>query len=321
MIHEILFYLTCCESLKDTYKNANDGNKERVETFLKTWLFYNSGPKDIFWRGTVSHGLGNQNFKDSVKEHWYPNKSVTKHIMSDGFLQKSKIEQISEIFQYMQFNLTTKAENNRLKKYQVYQIFYDREGVNGDPAIAYERANVNLKQLDPCADKLDAFKSFLTPNKTKVYYLQINAAKAVINKFTTIADTIEVEILHLGNRCVLFKGELRKIQKIIFEGFINSITENELEEFYNQIDNRTDNKPIRRENNFTTEQRRVVSITPQQANFPIIETLYYTTYRGIDYLFPWFKKMIEFRDGDVFLFTYKNDVFNGYEPALRRRIN
>jgi hypothetical protein len=213
IIKEIQFFLEFANELNSFYNNANPNQKRQILTVLKTWLFYNSHSKNIFWTGRSTTAGQIQR----VKEHHYSNLSSVKNIMNDdigidSFFALSKKSQFIMVFKFMQWNYSSKEENNRLKEFQDADIFYGPE-INGNPEIAYHYADIDLTIEDDTADLLPQFISFFKyeNNQKDGLIFEIDLSNQRLTKFIqhlTEASAhfgIEFQVIQLSKKGCIYR--------------------------------------------------------------------------------------------------------------------
>jgi hypothetical protein len=86
LITQITFFINCANALLNLHQAGTLLQKRQVETFLKTWFFYNSASQEIYWTGKTSVEV--QNGAPAVTEHWYIGRK--KHTVSDHYPPQSQ---------------------------------------------------------------------------------------------------------------------------------------------------------------------------------------------------------------------------------------
>jgi hypothetical protein len=189
IIFNILFYLKCIDEFYNLYNHQDTTTEQKnaIESILKVWLFYNSS-NEMYWTRYIS-SVGRIETK-RVKEHRYSNKSSIKFILSNDktmhsilFNEKSNQEKVCDILKFMQWNYTSKKENQDLKKFQNYSDFYTI--YKGNPDLAYEKANITLElfnKLDEMNDLSWKFSSLFLCDVSVVIEISLEDKK-LLNKF------------------------------------------------------------------------------------------------------------------------------------------
>lgn len=159
LISQIDLFIQCAKALLPKHQKSTPQQKRQIETFLKTWLFYNSSSAEVFWTGRTSKSVIEGG--DPIAEHWYGNLSSAHYIMNKGvsgtsFFNLTKPQQLLEIFKFMQWNRTTKAENIMLRPLQRPEFFFSQ--FQGDPLQIYQEAGIQLIQIGK--DLLDDLTNF-----------------------------------------------------------------------------------------------------------------------------------------------------------------
>jgi hypothetical protein len=161
LITQITFFINCANALLNLHQAGTLLQKRQVETFLKTWFFYNSASQEIYWTGKTSVEV--QNGAPAVAEHWYGNLSSVYYIMNPDVLNRNffaleKRQQILEVFAFMQWNKTSQAENLRLRNLQRPEVFFDI--FQGNPNLMYQEAGVVLSIEDEERNLLPVLEDF-----------------------------------------------------------------------------------------------------------------------------------------------------------------
>ena len=308
LISGILFYLKCIETLSNL-PIQNDRQRKMLATFLKTWLFYNSSSKSIFWTGLSSP----EGIVDRVKEHRFSNLATITFILKNGLPNDNIRENILWIFERMQWNYTTVAENKRLSSFQQYEYFYNK--LNGDIGALYRKANVDIKIFDAEANLFSTLQDFIL--NTSTFTVEISLDTKFIQKFLNgiiyAEDNIKINdnyrVMEIPKKGILIAAEsYATLFKIILSGYLfcfkNTTTINQFRARYNYPDDRG---PFRLMNNFTTQVSRVFSIT--RNNY----TIYSSTYRGKEDMIRLLEIVSDYFDSQI---TYFDQDFNLlYETA------
>ena len=147
LISQIDLFIQCAKALEPKHQTSTPQQKRQIETFLKTWLFYNSSSAEVFWTGMTSQSVIDG--ADPIVEHWYGNLSSAHHIMNPGvrgacFFDQTKPQQVLEVFKFMQWNKTSKAENIKLRALQRPEVFFGQ--FQGDPRQIYRESGIHLIQ-------------------------------------------------------------------------------------------------------------------------------------------------------------------------------
>ena len=318
ILSEINFFIKCARELKPIHEDALPPRKKQLETFLKTWLWYNSSSKNIFWTGKTSEaGIINR-----VKEHQYSNLSSVRYIMdneimNENFFDLSNQEQFKRVFKFMQWNYTSSAENISLKQFQDANVFYGVE-INGDPEIAYQMAEINLFEENETANILPRLNSFLEYNGDTVGYIfEIDLTNRRLTNFMTyLTDAsnrfgIELFVIQFSKKgCIYrlinnqnnFTDLYRLTMYSLWKCFRNT---NEIDEFLNTYNYAiVENGPYRIINNFTYPTRAFPIETAHQ-NYGEI---YLDTYNDIPYKFNLISKILDFFDATCVVYDYNLDI-------------
>lgn len=315
IIKEIKFFLEFAKELKPFYDNANSDQQRQILTVLKTWLFYNSNSKNIFWTGRSSAA----GMKQRVKEHQYSNLSSVKYIMNDEignvcFFDLSNQKKFIKVFGFMQWNYTSKEENNRLREFQDASIFYAPE-INGDPVISYQLAKIELITENETADMLSKFNSFFQYEDIQQEGLifEIDLTNQRLTKFiqnlteASIHFGIQLQVIQLSKKgCIYrlnkdqnnFTDLYRVTMCSLWKSFRNST---EIEKFlntYNYVIN--ENGPYRNINNFQYPNRAFsIDIINNHENF-----VYIDTYNDIPYKYNLMSKILDYFDANLVVYDF-----------------
>ena len=319
IISEINFFIECTKILREIYENINAGRlrpntarQRQLETFLKTWIFYNSSSKKIYWTGRSSEG----GLIERVKEHQYSNLSSVRYILNpeigEDFFALDNKEQLLSIFRFMQWNYTSKKENSRLREFQNADIFYG-EVINGDPENAYGMAEITLTIEDETADMLPRLNTFLEyNNKVNGYTFEIDLTN---NRFVNFIQylteasnnfNIELEIVTFSNKGCIFRlinnqtnfTDLYRVTMYsLWRCFNNAI---EINNFLNQYNYAfAENGPYRNLNNFNYPDRAfTIPINHQN------QEVYLDTYNDIPYKYNLISKILDFFDATCVVYNF-----------------
>lgn len=267
LISQILFFIKCAKALRPIHEECNTIKKRQIETFLKTWLFYNSSSSEIFWTGRTS--LAVINGENRVKEHWFGNLSSAHYILNpeildeDFFLLDTSV-QVLKVFQFMQWNYTTRGENNVLRQLQRPDVFFGE--YMGDPIIMYNNAGIELEVIQD--DLFPIMRNFfdypMIDNNDKNSIFEIcTAHRAQLDSFvsnlTAAATAFEIDfrIVPIGGKGCFYRNH----NKIISFANLYRITmtalwqlfesQEEIQEFLTIYNHQiSDSGPYRYINNF-----------------------------------------------------------------------
>lgn len=334
ILSELKFFILCAEQLKPIYVNAGPAQQNQIATFLKTWLFYNSSSKEIFWTGRTSIAANKGNAR-VVKEHWYGNLSSARRIFTDvpfdytingeivqtTFFNLSKKQQFLEVYKFMQWNYTTATENQNVRPYQNYGIFYGEE-INGDPHEAYELAGIELMPPTPNANMLNRVTDFLNTNNNDAYIFEIDLVGNRLGTFLQFLNH-QNETIHPGINNVkidsikfLNKGCIYKIQNNtknltdLYRRTMYSLwncfeNQNEIDQFLEENNYTTgDNGPYRNQNNFTYPNRAFY-IDINYANHPRI---WLDTYNDSSYKYSLITKLLDFFNASCIIYDFDLEI-------------
>jgi hypothetical protein len=310
IISEIKFFLSCATELRAIHANSNPNRQKQLETFLKTWLFYNSSSKNIFWTGKASKAAKPSSW---VKEHQFGNLSSARYILRDqGFQGENDIRnQVLTIFKFMQWNYTTKSENNKLKQFQSYDTFYDHNGINGDPNKAYLKADIItdcrfLEGFNPDDEINFINKQDLFPNLNHFlsfntgYIFEFDLSHKNLNSFIEqlmVASqkfAIEVLALKIGSKGCLVRlmnnpNDFTKAFKVITYALVSSFSNIEDKEDFLKMYPPGNSGVFRTLNNFKISSR-VFEIDFNHNNET---TLFIDTYKGNEYMYKIIANLLE----------------------------
>jgi len=316
IIKEIQFFLEFAKELKQFYENANPNQKSQILTVLKTWLFYNSSSKNIFWTGFSSSAGMNQR----IKEHQYSSLSSVKYMMNDeignvSFFDLSNQEKLIKVFGFMQWNYTSKAENNKLREFQDANIFYGHE-INGYPAIAYQLAEIELIVEDVTADMMPQLNSFFQyeNNQQKGLIFEIDLTNQRLTQFMqklTEANRrfgIELQVIQLSKKGCIYRlshnhNNFTDLYRVTMFSLLKSFKNTyEIEAFLQMYNYAiTDNGPYRNLNNFQYPSRAFEI----DINHQIYNSVYLDTYNDIQYKYKIMSKILDFFDASLEIYDFE----------------
>jgi hypothetical protein len=180
LISQIDLFIQCAKALLPKHQKSKPQQKRQIETFLKTWLFYNSSSAEVFWTGKTSKSVIEG--ADPIAEHWYGNLSSAHRIMNPGafgasFFNQPKPQQLLDVFKFMQWNKTSKAENIRLRPLQRPEVFLNQ--FQGDPRLIYREAGIELIQEgNDILDELMDFFDYVGDNNEKKTIFDIGMSQS-----------------------------------------------------------------------------------------------------------------------------------------------
>jgi hypothetical protein len=299
LISKITFFLDCVRILKQRYEIANNAERKQLATFLKTWLFYNSGSKEIFWTGCTTE----KGKLERVKEHRYSNLATTTYLLKTDLNRFSNKDLLLWTFEHMQWNYTSKEENNRLSKEQQYDNFYKK--LDGDLIKLYETAKIELIDESENHNFYPKLSKIINNSKHK-YYSEINMDSKNIGKFEQGLDyaanklNIKLEYLKVPKRGYILGFEnYSDFFKAVTSGFLFCMNKSLLERFleeYNYSANESKG-PYRYVNNYTKEKYRVYEVQLKQKL-----SLYLSTYNSTVYKIDLLEKMAQFFDAEIYYY-------------------
>lgn len=125
-------------NLKESYDTSTEYQKEFLSTIVGAAIYYLPTNKLTFSKKISEKALELPKNK-RVKEHEYPRKIVGKILLDTT---PNSVDELKTLYltKYGIWNLVTKAENTRLRKYQ-------KEGVFVSPEISYQLAEIILTNL------------------------------------------------------------------------------------------------------------------------------------------------------------------------------
>ena len=121
-------------ALASSYISATDAQKQFIETTIGAALFYLPANKSQHFTGCVSEEYLNGG--KECKEHLYPRKYSARQLLINP---PADIDELIDIcnHKYLQYNITTPAENRRLLPYQKVDTFVS-------PEHSYAAAGITL---------------------------------------------------------------------------------------------------------------------------------------------------------------------------------
>lgn len=277
LISNISFFIDCIESLRPKYKKGNPKQKKQLATFIKTWIWYNSGSQNIFWTGKSSR-------KGIVKEHWYSNLTTAIHLLKDGLNDKSQKEKIIWLFERMQWNYTSKEENRKLIPEQEYKRFFGFH--NGDPLSAYDYLQIDLfsENENPPSKKI---RDFLNKERNEKHLIaEIGFDETDASNFMKSVNQSkerhrwEVDILKVSNTNIVISATtFSDLFMVLMTGTLGMLQVNELQDFLRDLGYKANEKkgPYRFINNYITQPNRVFAIKTKAGD------VFMTTYNSSDY--------------------------------------
>lgn len=123
------------QTLRQTWLKSNDYEKGFIEIILGAIIFYLPTNKDSF-SGMIFENASNISNELRVKEHQYPRKISAKELLLNP---PKNVDKLKEMYynKYGIWNLVTKDENNKLRKYQ-------KNGIFENPKQAYNDCGIKL---------------------------------------------------------------------------------------------------------------------------------------------------------------------------------
>lgn len=266
-IRDIIFFIQCIENLRDLYQNADENRRKQLSTMLKTWMFYNSTEKDIFWTGNSSDSVLNGG--DKVKEHHFGNLSSVEYILNpeignQDFFELTTVNQLLKIFQFMQWNYTTPAENQRLRNFQNTTRFYDE--FEGNPNLIYNEAGIELENVEAETNllpKLERFFNNMEGNQnsnSKIY--EVTLSNNLLNTFCNALEEgvnhfeLDIKMVKIGKKGVIYKLTNRSSSANFYKITMFALwkcfrNQEEIKTFLNETNREIgESGPYRRFNNF-----------------------------------------------------------------------
>ena len=121
-------------ALHDCYINADPEAKPFYETTIGAAIFYLPQSKALHYTGMISEAAVETG--SHCKEHLFPRKIRAEALLTEP---PETVEELVDVCNrlYLRYNITTSAENTRLKQYQRADTFTD-------PESAYKLAAITL---------------------------------------------------------------------------------------------------------------------------------------------------------------------------------
>jgi|GEM_PF-5507691 len=303
IISNISFFIDCVSLLREQYQNADTVKKNQLVTFLKTWLFYNSTSKSIFWTGMSTEG----GKVEKVKEHRFSNKATTRYLLENDLQFENKVKQVLWIFERMQWNYTNKDENKRMSPLQQYETFYGR--LQGSLNNLYSEATIALEDEKPNVNfypKLENILQCTSSKKATIVEIEIESNKIknfekgliyAVDKLNAKIDYITVPQRGFIISSLAFSDLLKAIQS----GYLSCMKISELNRFALQYGYRLNQNagPYRMQNTFNTQKDRVFKILVDRT------PIYLTTYNNTVYKKDLINTLASFFDSKVYFFDAK----------------
>lgn len=304
ILSDISFYLECISLLKPQYARADNAKKKQLSTFLKTWLFYNSTSKNIYWTGySTQPGM-----IERVKEHRYSNLATTRYLLERELPFSNKIEQILWVFERMQWNYTSSPENKKMSNLQQYETFYGR--LRGDLHDLYNEAKIELIEEKPGADLLESLHNLFCKGATeKTSFVEIELETRHIKLFNKGLDyaieklNANINYIKVFQKGFIISGKtFTDIYKAVEAGYLSSMKMSDLLNFslryrYELNENRG---PYRLRNTFDSQPGRAFKVLVEKT------PVYFSTYNGkkaqkalIDKIAEYFDSKIVFFDSNL----------------------
>lgn len=304
ILSDISFYLECISLLKPQYARADNAKKKQLATFLKTWLFYNSTSKNIYWTGySTQPGM-----IERVKEHRYSNLATTRYLLEQELPFANKIEQILWVFKRMQWNYTSSPENKKMSNLQQYETFYGR--LRGDLHDLYNEAKIELIEEKPGADLLESLHNLFCKGATeKTSFVEIELETRHIKLFIKGLDyaieklNANINYIKVFQKGFIISGKtFTDIYKAVEAGYLSSMKMSDLQNFslryrYELNENRG---PYRLRNTFDSQPGRAFKVLVEKT------PVYFSTYNGkkaqkalIDKIAEYFDSKIVFFDSNL----------------------
>jgi hypothetical protein len=216
IIKDVKFFMQCAENLRELHQHSDENRRRQLTTMLKTWLFYNSTSKDVFWTGKSSSSVLNGG--DKVKEHWFGNLSSVQYILNpeigdNDFFELTKTNQFIKVFSNMQWNYTTPNENQRLRIFQNTNRFYNE--FNGDPNVMYNAAGIDLVDVDYENNLLPQLERFFNneeeQDNSNSNIFEITFSNNLLNIFCNALEAgankfgVEIKKVKIGKKGVIYR--------------------------------------------------------------------------------------------------------------------
>lgn len=303
LLSNISFFIECVNLLKDQYHKASPSKKKQLATFLKTWLFYNSTSKSIFWTGfSTKEGIVEQ-----VKEHRYSTLASTKYLLQKDVRFENNRQQILWVFEKMQWNYTSSDENKRMSKLQQFETFYGR--MKGELSELYREAKIELveeKKGNNFYPTLDFFLNSIDSPNTII--TEIELPRGLMNKFEKGLNysithlCSKVEVLKVPSKGFIIKAaSYSNIFEAIQCGFLYSMKLDQLKKFSlaNKYQLQENSGPYRLINTFVKETNRVFKVFVEKT------PVYLSTYNNTNYKMQLMNRIAEFNDSILYFFDSK----------------
>jgi len=307
ILSDISFYLECISLLKSQYAKADNAKKKQLATFLKTWLFYNSTSKNIFWTGYSTE----KGMIERVKEHRYSNLATTQFLLEQREPTLNKVHQILWVFERMQWNYTSVIENKKLSKFQQYEIFYKK--FNGDLNKVYKEANINLIEENSNSDFLQLLSNLLTNKVTyQTFFVEVELDSKHTKVFKQgINYAIEnlkakVNYIEVSKKGFIISGKtFTDIYKVLEAGYFSCMKTKDLQNFalkykYNLNESKG---PYRLNNTFDSQPKKSFKVLVEKT------PLYFSTHINKNDQKNLIYKIADFLDSKVVYFQHDLTLF------------
>lgn len=320
IIKDIKFFIQCAENLRELHQHSDENRRRQLSTMLKTWLFYNS-TSNIFWTGKSSNSV--LNGADKVKEHWFGNLSSVQYILNpeigdNDFFELSETQKFLKILEFMQWNYTTPAENQRLRNFQNLNRFYNE--FNGDPNLMYNAAGIDLVDVDSENNLLPQLERFFNNEEdqenSNSNIFEVTLSNNLLTNFCTALEDaanhfgFHINILKIGKKGVIYKinrlGSTAKLYKISMFALWRCFTnQTQIQNFLNETNRDIcATGPFRRENNFDTSYGNYAfSLTIVEGNLFNDTVWLWSRYNDAE-RYRLISQILEFFDSDANLFIY-----------------
>ncbi len=300
ILSDISFYLECISLLKPQYARADNAKKKQLATFLKTWLFYNSTSKNIYWTGySTQDGM-----IERVKEHRYSNLATTQYLLEQELPFANKIEQILWVFERMQWNYTSGPENKKMSNLQQYETFYGR--LRGDLHELYNEAEIELIEEKPGTDLLESLHNLLCNGvNSKTSFVEVELETKHMKLFNKGLDyaieklNANINYIKVYQKGFIISGKtFTDIYKAVEAGYLSSMKMTDLQNFslryrYKLNENRG---PYRLRNTFDSQPGRSFKVFVEKT------PVYFSTYNGKKAQKALIDKIAEYFDSKIVLF-------------------
>jgi hypothetical protein len=321
IIKDIKFFMQCAENLRELHQHSDENRRRKLCTMLKTWLFYNSTSKDIFWTGKSSNSVLNGG--DRVKEHWFGNLSSVQYILNpqigdNDFFELSEIHKFLKILEFMNWNYTTPAENQRLRSFQNVTRFYNE--FNGDPNRMYNAAGIDLVDVDPENNLLPKLERFFNSGEdqenSNSYVFEITLSNNLLNIFCNALEAganhfgVDITKVKIGKKGLIYKltsckstaSFYRITMFALWRCFFN---QTQIQNFLNETNRDIcATGPYRRENNFDASYGNYgFSLTIVEGNLFNDTVWLWSRYNDAE-RYRLISQILEFLDADANLFIY-----------------